>query len=240
MGADFCAQPSTHIVFHACPDNAISAPFGSYYVNLEKSEDDLWSGIHSKHRNVIRNAQKKGVDVRFGCQGDNAIAYQLLLQTMQRSNMSFMGREKYDSMINYLGDNVLVVTAYHDDIPQGCAVMPFSRYGAYYLYGGSIDAPVLGAMNLLHWEAMKYFKARRVKLYDFVGARILPEPGSKLEGIQRFKNRFGATMRTGFLWKMGLSYKYRLYSLLLMIKSRGKGDIIDQERRDIKKNSPDI
>lgn len=240
MGVDFCVQPPTYTVFRTCPDNAISARFGSYYVSLEKSEEDLWSGIHQKHRNVIRNAQKRNVEIRFGRADDTVTAYQLLLQTMRRSNMPFMDRGMFDRMISSLDKNVLVAVAYLNDLPQGCAVIPFSKYGAYYLYGGSIDVPVLGAMNLLHWEVIKYFKERGVVLYDFVGARISPEPGSKLEGIQRFKSRFGASMRTGYLWKMPISYKYPLFSLMLKLKSSGHGDIIDQERRGKENNSPDF
>lgn len=229
-GVDFCSQPPTHVVFRVCPDNAIAAPFGSYIVNLDLSEEELWSGVHAKHRNVILNAQKKGVEIRFGANQDVSAVYEMLVQTMGRSGMPFVARDVFLNMISALGENVEVVVAYHDGKPMGCGVFPFSKYSAYYQYGGSVDTPVLGAMNLLHWEAMKHFKSQNVKYYDFVGARIEPKSGSKLEGIQRFKRRFGATMHTGYLWKMPLSYKYYIYDFLRRLKSGGAKDIIDQER----------
>lgn len=229
IGVDFCAQPPTHAIFRVYPDKAIAAPFGSYIVNLLRSEDELWSGIHSKHRNVILNARKKGVEIRFGANQELPLVYEILEKTMLRSNMAFVSRASFESMITSLGESVEVVIAYCDGTPMGCAVFPFGQHGAYYQYGGSIDSPVLGSMNLLHWEAMKYFKLKGVKVYDFVGARIKPEPGSKLEGIQRFKSRFGATMNTGYLWKKPLSYKYYLYDFLIKLKTHGRGDIIDQE-----------
>ena len=88
-------------------------------------------------------------------------------------------------------------------------------------------------MNLLHWEAIKYFKEKGIKRYDFVGARISPEKGSKLEGIQRFKSRFGPTLKRGYLWKKNINpLKTNLYNFLVLIKTLNcKGDVVDQERK---------
>ena len=230
MGVDFCTQPPPHAVFRTYPNNAIAVPFGSYFIDLSRSEEDLWSSIHPKHRNVILNAKRKGVEIRFGANQDILSVYEMLVQTMSRSSMPFISLDSFLSMTKSLAENVEVVIAYHDDKPIGCAVFPVSKYSAYYQYGGSIDAPVLGAMNLLHWEAVKHFKLAGVRFYDFVGARIEPKHGSKLEGIQRFKSRFGSTMRTGYLWKIPLSKKYYIYNFLRRLKGGAISDIIDQEQ----------
>lgn len=78
-------------------------------------------------------------------------------------------------------------------------------------------------------------KKEGVKKYDFMGARINVEIGSKLEGIQRFKSRFGGELKRGFLWK----YIYKPYKVKMIYaiqnlryKLRGQnylGDAIDQE-----------
>jgi lipid II:glycine glycyltransferase (peptidoglycan interpeptide bridge formation enzyme) len=49
----------------------------------------------------------------------------------------------------------------------------------------------LGSSNLLQWEIIKKLKSLGVREYDFVGGRVEVPKGSKLEGIQRFKQRFG-------------------------------------------------
>ena len=77
-------------------------------------------------------------------------------------------------------------------------------------------------------------KKRGVKWYDFVGARINPSPGSKVEGIQRFKSRFGGELKEGFLWKKNYNkIKSSFYSIALYsygkIKKINVKDIIDQE-----------
>ncbi|MBF0212782.1 MAG: hypothetical protein HQM00_04350, partial [Magnetococcales bacterium] len=38
-------------------------PFGTYRVDLRQSEEALWQGVHSKHRNVIRHARSHGVEL---------------------------------------------------------------------------------------------------------------------------------------------------------------------------------
>ena len=65
------------------------------------------------------------------------------------------------------------------------------------MHGGSISKPLAGAMNLLQWEAMCFFRKLGVRYYNFVGTRIDPEPGSKQEGLSMFKQRFGGELKRG-------------------------------------------
>jgi lipid II:glycine glycyltransferase (peptidoglycan interpeptide bridge formation enzyme) len=228
-GIDFCTQPVNHAIFRAYPKRSIYAAFGSYILDLTRSEDELWNGFHHKHRNVILNAKKKGVIIKFNMPDSVNISYEIIRRTMFRSKMDMIPKLKFLKLIESLGANICIAIAFHEGKPMGCAVFPFSLYGAYYLYGGSSDLPVLGSMNLLHWEAIKYFKNLDVKRYDFVGARLKPIPGSKVEGIQRFKERFGPVMYKGYLWKIPITYKYYLFEIVLKIKNGFRGDIIDQE-----------
>jgi hypothetical protein len=230
-GYDFIIQPATNAIFDICPDNCISTPFGTYVIDLDIEADELWSNVSSKHRNRIRKAQKEGVRIERGVQYTD-IAYDLMKNTMLRSNKTFQSHAKFKRLADSLGDNLEIFVALLDGQLQGCAAIPYSNYSAYCLYAGSIENLTNGAMNLLHWEAMQYFKSLGVKRYDFVGARISPKPGSRLEGIQAFKKKFGAEMKTGFLWKMPINQKkYNLFNLLLYVKDKGHCDIIDEERK---------
>ncbi|HHT23618.1 MAG TPA: hypothetical protein GXZ87_09985 [Bacteroidales bacterium] len=84
---------------------------------------------------------------------------------------------------------------------------------------------------------MVEMKARNIKCFDFVGARINPSKGSKYEGIQRFKSRSGANLQKGHLFKVILSPKYYLINNMTKIyglikyKKKYNGDMIDQETR---------
>ena len=225
--ADMIIPATTNTIFRTYPDGAIAAPYGTYVIDLNLSEEELWKNIHSKHRNVIRNASKKGVEIRNGLEYLSA-AYQLIKDTLRRSKLEFMTYLKFERFVQGLGENVKLFVAFYQGLPQGCAVVPFSRHSAYYVYGGSISSPITGAVNLLHWEAMRTFKNLEVKYYDFVGVRIKPEPCSKQESLMVFKRRFGGELKQGYIWKYAFNpAKFLLYSLAVRLL-RG-GDIVDHE-----------
>jgi len=230
---DSIKQPVNSAVFRTAPEQSISVPFGSYIVNLELSEENLWSNIHSKHRNVIRRAEKDKVQIIRSRKFDDAV-YEMLVRTMKRSHMGFYSHNEYKKILNGFGEYVEVFIALKNGELQGCAVLPYSQHSAYYIWGGSCDDISLGSMNLLHWEAIRYFRKLGTRTYDFVGARIHPQPGSKQETIQRFKARFGAELKQGYLWKISISsWKMWIFNTLIAIKHKKiQKDIIDQERNE--------
>jgi len=228
-GAHVIIPASTNTLFRTFPDGAQAVPYGSYVLDLTPPEEQLWNRVHPKHRNVIRGAQKKGVQVVAGLEYVPA-AYDLVAETFRRSAMPLMSRQAFDRMIRGFGNQVQVFVAMHEGDVQACAVVPFSRYSAYYAYGGTSASPVTGASNLLQWEAIRHFRAIGTQRYDFCGARINPDEGSKAAGLAMFKARFGGELRTGYIWKCPLQ------PLLAAIYNWGVrllrgGDIVDQERR---------
>jgi hypothetical protein len=228
-GASIIVPATTNTIFRTFPNAATAVAYGSFVNDLELPEETLWSGLHSKHRNVIRNAMKRGVKIETGVTYLEP-AFRLIKDTLKRSGMRYRTFESLEKMVLALGENVKVMVASHEGSIQGCAVIPFSRHSAYYLYGGSAVNPLTGAVNLLHWEAMLLFKNLGVKRYDFVGVRIAPDKGSKQDGLMMFKERFGGHLNKGYLWKCPLRpHTHKLYSIGIRIL-RG-GDIVDQERR---------
>lgn len=240
-GADLVVPATFNTLFRTYPDGAIAAPFGSYVLDLTPSEDVLWSHIHSKHRNVIRNAMKKGVEIRSGVEYLET-AYQLVRDSFRRSTPGFVGKVRLESRFNYstfrrqvlsFGENARIFVAEHEGVAHSAAVIPFSGPAAYYMHGGNIQNPLTGASNLLQWEAIRQVRALGVQSYDFFGARIDPESGSKIEGIMKFKERFGGQLRRGYMWKMPFRpVKYALYSFAAFV--RNGGDVVDQERHKMK------
>ena len=236
MDVDFIYQPQATAVFSVVPEGAIAAPFGTYIVNLELPVEKLWANLHGKHRNVIKKAQDAGVEISEGPQ-NLSVCYELIHSTMKRNQKLSVSLSELEKFRDNLAGNVSFYVASKDNVVQGAAVMVWNAgHTAYYLHGGTCDSPFGGAMNLLHWRAMTDMKVRGVREYDFVGARVSPPPGSKLETIQRFKERFGATMRQGYLWKYPLKpMRYAAFCLLARANSwmhgaTYKGDIIDEER----------
>lgn len=230
---DFIFQPQTNVIFNTIPKLSIATRFGTYQINLSLDIEYLWKNVHSKHRNVIRNAEKNGIRIEHGIQYKDQ-AYIIIHSTLTRSSINFIKKENYDFFLSQMGNNVEIFIAFQNEKPQCASIMPYSHNTAYYLWAGNNKEAILGSMNLLVWNALLFFKQKGVKIFDLFGARINPEPGSKLEGIQRFKERFGSEMRIGYLWKYIYNpLKYYIYIFLARIKSKNfilyKGDIIDQE-----------
>jgi lipid II:glycine glycyltransferase (peptidoglycan interpeptide bridge formation enzyme) len=174
---------------------------------------------------------KNGVKIKGGVEYLSS-AYNMIKDTFARSKMGFMGVREFERYVKSLGENIKILMAEYQSIMQSCTVIPFSQHSAYYVYGGSISNPVVGATNLLHWEAIRQFREIGVKQYDFVGVRINPQKGSKQEGLSQYKERFGGQLIRGYIWKYPLrSLGSYLYNLAVRLQ-RG-GDIVDAERHKL-------
>lgn len=217
------------------PEGAYYCKFGSYILDLSQSEDELFAGLHSKHRNVIRKAEKDGLCVESGPQYWED-CYLLIKGTYERQGKYFGSKSSYSDLLK-LKDNVDFWIVKSQDSIQGCAILFWDSYSSYYMHGGSAEHTHSGAMNYLHWKAILKMKERGVRYYDFVGARLNPDEGSKLEGIQRFKSRFGGPMHVGYMWRYtNHPLKMRLYNIIYKLYFKWiKGDhtikdIITEER----------
>lgn len=228
---DFILSQHVTALFGAYPNGANFCHFGSYILDLSPTIDDLWAKMHVKHRNVVRKALKENVVTSCDL-ANKECCIELIQNTLRRQNVAIIN----PFIINQL-DNIRNVdywiAEYEGNIEGAAIILWATNSSAYYMYGGSSPSPHTGAMNLLQWEVIRKMKDNGVKKYDFVGARISPLKGSKYDGIQRFKERFGGELNNGFLWKMPLNkFKYYLYVFAVWLVTKGdyKGDIIDQER----------
>lgn len=233
IGAGLIIPATTNTIFRTFPDGAVAAPYGTYFIDLGQPEEMLWKNLHSKHRNVIRKAMKEDVEIRCGMEYAD-IAHKMISETLKRSKLKFMGLEAFNAFLVSLEKNVKIFTAYHDGIVQGCAVIPFSSFSAYYLYGGSASKTITGANNLLQWKAIQKFQEMGVKYYDFVGVRINPDKNSKQAGLTMFKKRFGSRLKQGYMWKCSINpLQYASYSFAARIVKGG--DIVDAEKHKFEK-----
>ncbi len=227
---DFVCQNPAYAIFDIYPQGAHYTYFGSYICNLENTEEQLWKKVHSKHRNVIRKAQNMGVEIKIN-EIDIDEVYDIIVDTQNRSGNGFISKEQFLELKKSMGNGLDIISACYDGRLQGCAVMIHDKKRAYYLYGGSCAKTSPGALNLMHWQAMLYYKELGLVEYDFVGARLSERIAEKLQGIQRFKSRFGGELKQGFLWKYVFkSHKYWLYKLLCFIRNgKWEVDAIDEE-----------
>lgn len=196
-------QNSAASFFFDYPDGSKHIPFGSHVIDLTLTEDDLWKNVHSKHRNVIKKAEKDGVRIISGVSDQLIEDYHAIdIETWKRSDKSATGLETLRKHVHDLGGNAVIYIAYLDGKPQSGALFYYNKQMCYYMYGANCDRPHTGAGNLLQWRAILDMKAAGVKKYSFVGCRINEDEDSKYHGIQRFKERFGGELVQGYLFKI--------------------------------------
>jgi hypothetical protein len=232
INADMIIPATTNTIFRTYPDEANAAPYGSYIIDLTQPEDILFKNIERITRQNIKTASKNGVSIRDGIEHQDA-AYILIQDTFRRSKLPFMSIGAFKRYLLGLGKNGKLLIADYQGVVQSYVVFAFSDYCAYAVYAGNLANQHPGANKLLYWEAIRMFKKLGVRRYDFVGARIDPEKGSKQETINALKKRFGANLIQGYMWKYSLNpFKYHLYCLA--VRFRSGGDIVDAERHKLK------
>lgn len=208
-------------------------PFGSHVVDLLQSEEDLWKGIHSKHRNVIRKAEKEGVIIIKGS-GELIDDFVCLeKETSERTGRNASGKNYYRRQIETLGDKIVIYIAYKDNVPQAGGIFYYNSQCCYYMYGATGKEVINGSANRLIWTAMLDMKKWGVKEFSFVGCRIKEDPESKYHGIQMFKERFGGELRQGYMFRYENSpFMYHLFCRAMQYRTHSKTiykDAIDGE-----------
>ena len=227
-GADMVIPSGNTALFRTYPAGALAAPYGTFENDLTQTEDQLMAAIRKTYRNNIRRAEKAGVQIKTGHEYLDA-SYHLVADTLKRSDVGFKSYDEFKRTIATLGGHIKIFVAEHEGVVQGALVSPFSEHTAYNWYCGSRPEPVLGSMHLLHWEAMRQFRAMGVKRFNFQGVRIDPEKGSKQEGIMNYKKGFGGALVQGYMWKYRFhALKWAAYSMAVRLLQGG--DVVDQER----------
>jgi hypothetical protein len=225
--ADVIIPASNNAIFRTYPDGANAAPYGSYAIDLRQSEDILWRNIGKSTRESISKAKRDGVSIREGLEFVEQ-AYDLIRETFSRSKIGFMHRDAFKRLVFALGANGKLLMAEHKGVAQSYSLIAFSARCAYAIYTGNTQHQHRGALKLLRWEALTLFRSLGVEKFDFYGARINPQKGSKQEAINLPKKSMGATLTEGFMWKYSLrparAWVYSIGTRLL----KG-GDIVDQE-----------
>jgi len=234
---DWISHSYTHAIFDNYPLVSEAVQFGEYVLDISQDSDIILKNMHQKHRNVIKKATSLGC---VTCQGIQYFSesYELIKKTKERQSLPYGNSSIFRNYNKNLLNSVEYYVALCDGEIQGCAVVLIDHFSkiAYYMSGGSIRRPVGGSLNKMQFDIFMDLKRQGINNYNFVGARVNPKKGSKLESIQRFKKRFGGELRQGYLWRSIYSKrKYKLFVILnkLRYKLQGRkyfGDVIDQEK----------
>lgn len=181
-------QPTNHKIKEIIPRHTRT-------IDLNKTEDQILSDMHSKGRYNIRLSKKHGIKITES--KDTKSFYKILEKTAKRDNFYINPLPHYQEMINHLEPKAKakLFLAYHPDKPNqpiAGIINTYIQNTATYYYGASDhDYRKHMAPYLLQWHAIKDAKSNNYHIYDFLGIADPNQPKDPLKGVSSFKRKFG-------------------------------------------------
>ena len=190
---------STFIRFHPLFENyrgAADATYGSPTVGWPL-EGDLLAGMHGKHRNVVRKAEKAGVTVEATpAPGDLSAFASLYGQTMRRQDAAayyFFSRDYWERLSDLRDRLVRFDAVAEGEIVASALCLRGDRWLHYHLGATADSARDLGASNLLLYEAARWGQGQGLEEFHLGGGA-----GAKEDSLFAFKQRFSPNGRREF------------------------------------------
>lgn len=172
-----------------------------FRVDLGKTEEQLWQGLHSHHRRKIKKAMKQGLSIRESTAAHDASALRDLQRGSQDrrrkrgENMKLGDDEPIIALMkNMLRDGIgRLFLAEHDGRIVSGAFMSTFDSRAYYVFGGSNpDGFRLDAPGLLFWHMIRVFRDAGFVEFNLGGVPVAGAREDAAEhGLYRFKAGFG-------------------------------------------------
>jgi peptidoglycan pentaglycine glycine transferase (the first glycine) len=203
-------------------------------VDLNAEPEEILARMKQKTRYNIRLAERKGVAVRSGDEGDLPAFYHLMEETARRDSFAIHSRAYYEAAHRLFvpaGQGRLFLAEHSGRLLAGLLAVALGDT-ACYLYGASADeGRELMPSYLLQWEAMMWARERGCLVYDLWGVPDEDEPtleaeftqrGDGLWGVYRFKRGVGGRLvRTVGAWDLVYApVRYWLYNTALRLQTR--------------------
>ena len=169
-------------------------PRATYHLDLTPDLDTLLMSFDEKTRYNIRLAEKKGVVVKEDTSEKGIEIFHQIYQETSARNQFLIHPLKYYRAVREtlftkgMGTNFI---AYYNGRPIASVIIFCFGSQIWYMYGSSSDEHRnLMPNHLLHWEVIKWAKAKNYKIYDLWGIPVKPKIGHPLFGVYRFKKGF--------------------------------------------------
>ena len=160
------------------------------HVDLTKTEDELWSEVHSKRRNEIRRAEKEETIFQVSDnREDLPITYEILSQVYTRARLPLPDVQFYLSAFDHIGpEQYKIFIALNQGKTIGTMYALCYKDTIYDWYAGSYQEYYNKYPNdLIPWKVFLWGKENGYKKFDFGGAG---KPGVPY-GVRDYKKKFG-------------------------------------------------
>lgn len=217
-------MPPLHIEnFNDLPKNANGNKLGIISLILEnKTETQIFESFKSVYRRHIRNAEKTGVEIKFGTEYFDDF-YSIYSEKLKQENAVHDSYTTLKKMVDSNEEGILFQcgVAYLNGKIEAGILNGSDQFGAYYLFGGSSRNAHNGSFRLLHWELIKKYKAMNLKYYKLGAYREGTMLTDKHTRLASFKMGFGAEIQEGYQYTLIIHpIKFWLYNKLVQLKSK--------------------
>lgn len=183
--------------YHPVLDNSIPMKDISEVIDLGRtitmdlsSPEIIWDNIHSKNRNMIRKAEKNGIEIFHGKSMELFDKFiEIYNATMDKDNASqyyYFSRSFYESIHNNLSDNYEIFYAVYKDKIIAMSIIIFANGRMnYHLSGSDIEYRNLAPSNLLLYKAALWGCEHGMKTFHLGGG-----VGSGEDNLYKFKAAF--------------------------------------------------
>lgn len=176
-----------------CTPAAIHAMDGEYcwVLDLDRSEEELLSGMRKTTRYEIRRSEKLCVEVARSVDSADLPAFlSLYAKTSERHEfVPHMGiREEFD-LFGQAGSAQLYVARHEGALLAGAIILWYGNQAIYH-HGASL-ATHIPASYAIQWQAIRDAKKRGLTVYNFWGIAPENKINHPWRGITLFKKGFG-------------------------------------------------
>jgi hypothetical protein len=198
----WCAERgivATFIRYHPLLENFRQATHATYVSPTVgwPLEGDLLAGMHGKHRNTVRKAQKAGVAVDATAAPDDLSAFAALYErTMERQGAAgyYFFPAAYWERLAALGGHLVRFDALREgEVVASALCLRGDRWLHYHLGATDDAARDLGASNLLLYTAAVWGQEQQLKQFHLGGGAAAKE-----DSLFAFKERFSPGSRREF------------------------------------------
>lgn len=197
---EFCKENkivSEFVRFHPVNKNSLDCKKIYDVINLGKtvtmdlsSEEFIWSNIHSKNRNMIRKAQKNGIEIFCGRSPELFEKFRLMYnKTMEKDNAAdyyYFSPEFYKSILNDLKNSALIFYAEQEGKIIAMSIILYSKGQLHYhLSASDIEYRNLAPTNLLLFDVAIWGSVNGYKTFHLGGG-----VGSHEDNLYKFKKSF--------------------------------------------------
>lgn len=162
------------------------------------SQEQIWDELTSKNRNVIRKAEKSGVEIYWGWNNHLLNEFKSLYEkTMDKNKTSdyyYFGDEFYSSVLKDLKRNALMFYGLYKGKIIAMSIILFSNNQMHYhLAASDVEYRQFGPSNLLLYKAACWGFENGLKTFHLGGGL-----GSKEDKLYKFKIAFNKKSNTYF------------------------------------------